>query len=65
MIKYLGLLAFLVVPLAAQEWPYYGGDSGGAKYSPLKQVDRANVTRLKVAWTYHTGDVSDGKTYPM
>jgi quinoprotein glucose dehydrogenase len=56
---------FFLVPLIAQEWPYYGGDSGGMKYSPLKQINRDNVTRLKVAWTYHTGDVSDGKTYPV
>lgn len=48
----------------AQEWPHYGGDAGGARYSPLKQIDRSNVARLKTAWTYATGDVSDGKTLP-
>lgn len=56
----------LVVPaLFAQEWRYYGGDAGGMKYSPLKQIDKSNVTRLRPAWTYHTGDVSDGKTLPV
>jgi len=50
--------------LRAQEWPAYAGDSGGSKYSPLKQINRENVTRLKVAWTYHTGDVSDGSEHP-
>jgi quinoprotein glucose dehydrogenase len=35
------------------------------KYSSLKQINRSNVTRLQVAWTYHTGDVSDGKQYPV
>jgi glucose dehydrogenase len=50
--------------LRAQEWPAYAGDSGGSKYSPLKQINRGNVTRLKVAWTYHTGDVSDGSEHP-
>jgi glucose dehydrogenase len=49
----------------AQEWHYYGGDAGGMKYSPLKQIDRSNVTRLKAAWTYHTGDVSNGKDWPV
>ncbi len=44
----------------AQDWPYFSGDSGGSKHSALRQVNRANVTRLKVAWTYHTGDESDG-----
>ena len=43
------------------EWPHYGGDAGGKRYSPLTQIDKRNVARLEVAWEYHTGDVSDGK----
>jgi quinoprotein glucose dehydrogenase len=50
---------------SAQDWRYYGGDAGGTRYSTLSQINRANVGRLKVAWTYHTGDVSDGKTWPV
>jgi quinoprotein glucose dehydrogenase len=42
------------------EWPNYGNDPGGMRYSPLKQITRENVSRLKVAWIFHTGDVSDG-----
>jgi len=42
------------------DWPYYGGDAGGSHYSPLTQIDRSNVAQLKIAWEYHTGDVSDG-----
>jgi len=42
------------------DWPFYGGDAGGARYSPLTQINRSNVTELKVAWEYHTGDISDG-----
>jgi len=42
------------------DWPFYGGDAGGARYSPLTQINRSNVTELKVAWEYHTGDMSDG-----
>ncbi len=42
------------------EWPNYGNDPGGMRYSPLSQIDRENVSKLKVAWTFHTGDVSDG-----
>src|SRR5947209_2527495 len=49
---------------AAQEWPQYGNDSGGLRYSPLKQINTANVSKLKVAWTYHTGDISDGAENP-
>jgi quinoprotein glucose dehydrogenase len=45
---------------AIADWPYYGGDAGGSRYSPLSQIDRSDVAELKVAWEYHTGDVSDG-----
>jgi quinoprotein glucose dehydrogenase len=34
------------------------------RYSPLAQINRDNVSKLKVAWVYHTGDVSDGTKYP-
>ncbi len=58
------MAVFWCSTLLAQEWRYYGGDAGGMKYSALKQISRSNVTQLKVAWTFRTGDVSDGKTYP-
>ena len=38
------------------EWPVYGGDAGGLKYSPLTTIDRSNVSRLAVAWTWKTGE---------
>jgi glucose dehydrogenase len=55
----LRILAFLCLAgrVSAQEWPYYGGDAGGTRYSPLTQISRENVSRLKRAWTYHTGEV--------
>jgi quinoprotein glucose dehydrogenase len=37
------------------EWPAYGRDGGGERYSPLKQINRDNVKKLKVAWSYRTG----------
>lgn len=43
------------------DWAYYGHDAGGTRYSPLTQINRENVKHLKVAWTFHTGDISDGK----
>jgi quinoprotein glucose dehydrogenase len=39
------------------EWHAYGRTSYGQRYSPLDQITPANVGNLKVAWTYHTGDV--------
>jgi quinoprotein glucose dehydrogenase len=48
-------------PAIDEEWTYYGHDAGGARFSPLTQINRENVSALKVAWTFHTGDVSDGQ----
>lgn len=41
---------------AQSDWPVYGHDSGGMRYSPLKQINTRNVTKLRRAWTYHTGE---------
>lgn len=38
---------------ASAEWPTYGHDAGGMRYSPLTTITPANVARLAVAWTYH------------
>jgi quinoprotein glucose dehydrogenase len=35
----------------------------GPRYSPLKQINRKNVSRLKVAWIFHTGDISKGSAH--
>jgi quinoprotein glucose dehydrogenase len=66
----IGLLVFLYVAFASSaargqvssgaEWPNYGNDPGGMRYSALAQINRDNVSKLKVAWIFHTGDVSDG-----
>src|SRR4029077_1972283 len=37
------------------EWPAYGNDPGGMRYARDAQIDRDNVAKLKVAWTYRTG----------
>lgn len=37
-------------------WPVYGGDSGGMKYSPLEQVNRSNVEQLQEVWQWRTGE---------
>jgi quinoprotein glucose dehydrogenase len=46
---------------AESDWPYYGNDPGGMRHSSLAQINRENVQKLKVAWIYHTGDISDGR----
>src|SRR5579863_1012432 len=57
------LLTLLSGFAPAQEWRYYAGDAGGTKSSQLTQINRDNVTRLRPAWIFHTGDVSDGTKY--
>src|SRR5262249_5096574 len=44
------------------DWPAYGHDPGGMRHSPLAQINRGNVSRLTIAWTYHTHDMSDGRS---
>ena len=61
--RFVGALILCLVPLAHGQsapdsgWPTYGNDPGGTRYSPARQIDRANVAKLQVAWTYHTGDM--------
>jgi quinate dehydrogenase (quinone) len=55
-----------ITPVAAadaqKDWAHYGNTEGGSRFAALDQINRANVDKLNVAWTYHTGDValSDG-----
>src|SRR5882724_7469804 len=35
-----------------QDWPFYGGDQGGAKFSPLADVTVSTAPRLTVAWEW-------------
>jgi quinoprotein glucose dehydrogenase len=42
---------------ADHQWPVYGGDFAGTKYSPLNQIDRRNVQQLKPAWIYRCDDM--------
>jgi quinoprotein glucose dehydrogenase len=46
------------------EWSNYGNDPGGMRFSPLTQISRKNVSKLKAAWVFHTGDISDGNGRP-
>ena len=39
----------------ADQWPLYGHDPGGQRFSPLRQITPANVTQLQRAWTFHLG----------
>ena len=70
--------AFLLVPnspaQSRKSWSDYGGAADSAQYSALSQINRSNVSKLQVAWTYPTGDnnkysfnplVADGMIYVL
>ncbi|MCW5982984.1 MAG: pyrroloquinoline quinone-dependent dehydrogenase [Bryobacteraceae bacterium] len=40
------------------DWRHYGGDAGATRFSPLDQIKRANVSKLKPAWNHRCGDAS-------
>jgi glucose dehydrogenase len=48
--------AFSQVTPQKGDWPVYGHDAAGTRYSPLKQINTANVSQLQRAWIYHTGE---------
>ncbi|GAC1515718.1 MAG: glucose/quinate/shikimate family membrane-bound PQQ-dependent dehydrogenase [Gemmatimonadaceae bacterium] len=43
---------------AAQQvdWPTASGDQGARRWSAVADIDRSNVARLRVAWTWKTGE---------
>ena len=45
-------------PPSSNDWRVTGGDPGNTRYSRLDQIDTQNVAQLRVAWTYHTGDLA-------
>src|SRR5689334_16658455 len=46
-------LSFSGTVCAQTDWPTFGHDLAGTRYSTLKQIDTKNVTKLQRAWTYH------------
>ena len=45
------------------QWRYYGGDAGGTRHAASRQITPGNVDRLKIAWTYRTGEVPPPNTH--
>ena len=42
--------------LVGKDWPIYGGNKAGNRYSPLNQINTNNVSTLKVAWMYNAAE---------
>jgi len=56
-------ILILCASLSAQsyrDWRIYGGGADNIRYSTVKQIHRGNVHKLRVAWTFDTGDASQG-----
>ena len=51
---------------APREWPVYGGGPESIRHSTLKQINRANVKQLTMAWSYDAQDGPGGlQTSPI
>jgi quinoprotein glucose dehydrogenase len=46
-------------------WPNYGGDPAGSRYSELSQINLKNVKKLQLAWSYDTGENKPTDTRQM
>lgn len=61
---FVAALASLSCPVAtvadelSADWRFYGRDAGGSRYAPFDQINRGNVDKLEVAWTFRTGDIA-------
>ncbi|MGA3679093.1 membrane-bound PQQ-dependent dehydrogenase, glucose/quinate/shikimate family [Pseudomonas graminis] len=45
---------------ARKDWPVFGNDQGGTRFSPLTQITPDNVKQLQVAWEAETGPMGQG-----
>ena len=51
------LLAFAFTAFASDvDWPHYGADQGGTRYTPADQINRDNFDQLRVVWRYRPPD---------
>ncbi|MCX8572124.1 membrane-bound PQQ-dependent dehydrogenase, glucose/quinate/shikimate family [Aminobacter sp. MET-1] len=45
---------------SATDWRHYGRTPAGTRYAPIDQINRDNVHKLEVAWTFRSGDTPQG-----
>lgn len=48
----------------AGDWPMHGRDAGETRFSPLQQINRSNVSQLRLAWIYDTRVARSGGAGP-
>lgn len=65
-IKILLAIALFLTTLCCKQkqshttWSVYRGDKGSTGYTALNQINKENLHKLELAWTYHCGDASEG-----
>ena len=47
------------------DWTHYGGNAASQKYSPLDQINKDNVGKLKIAWRWASPDNAVVEANPM
>ncbi|WP_222982063.1 pyrroloquinoline quinone-dependent dehydrogenase [Flagellimonas meishanensis] len=74
MLRYLYLCPFILLISCSQNsnqtiheayfttWEHYLGDPERSHFSTLDQIDTSNVGNLKLAWTYKSGGLEEGRT---
>ena len=73
LVSYLFIVSFLSFAALSQDkgkelkqdWPVYGGSPEGNHYSPLTQIDRTNVKKLAIAWSFDTDEKGGLQTSPL
>lgn len=56
LVPMIAALALLQGQTPGGDWPAYGHDLHGTRYSPLTEINPQNVSGLRLAWIYRTGD---------
>ncbi len=53
-----------LILVTGEDYPVYGGNKAGNRYSPLDQINLDNVSSLQVVWTYDAARALDPKKEP-
>jgi quinoprotein glucose dehydrogenase len=64
-LRYLVGLVALLVARPCVAWESWGGDPGGSRLSPLREITSGNVGQPIRAFDFHTGDVTARPTEVM
>jgi alcohol dehydrogenase (cytochrome c) len=65
----LGAIALLALTVQAQtpdgDWPTYNRTYSGERFSPIKEINTTNVSKLRTICTYDTGESVAFQTGPL